>query len=44
MKQGEIGLNLAQGKANEVLIEFENLASNIENENLLAQQAMKNEG
>ena len=44
MKQGEIGLNLAQGKANEVLIEFENLASNIEKENSLAQQAMKNEG
>ena len=44
MNQGEIGLSLAQGKANEVLIQFENLSKNFEKETSLAQEAMKNEG
>ena len=36
MNQGEIGLSLAQGKANEVLIQFENLSKNLEKETSLA--------
>jgi hypothetical protein len=30
MGQGEIGLNLAQGKSNNLLIEFESLSKNME--------------